>query len=206
MGELDEWVSDWKSGGDPAVTAEILRKVQRGTWSVRASMATIAVLLLGVMAFFVALTIRTPKPSLVAFTAAMGVFCGVWGSRIWIESRSGLAAPTGGAKDHLALLRRRTENAERVLAFSEKALWAVPVIYLGLLGGAAVEKVLAGLAIPVGALLLNAAAFFAIHVAVVVSYRVLRRRSRAKLARIEELERLAAGSLPGVAVGGDASA
>lgn len=197
MGELDEWVSDWKSGGDPAITSEIVRKVQRGTWRVRASMITIVALLLGVMTFFVAMTVRTPKPSLVAFTAAMGVFCGVWGSRIWSESRSGLAAPTGGAKDHLALLRRRTENAERVLAFSEKALWVVPVIYLGLLGGAAAEKASAGLPILVGGLLLNAAAFFGLHVAIVVSYRVLRRRSRAKLGRIEELERLAAGSLPG---------
>ena len=190
MNELDSWIADWKAGDDGTASARLVRRSIRDTWRTRASLVAAAGLLVGLLVFYVALSARDPSLSLTAFSCAMGVVVCVWIGRLWLEFKGALALPNGGARVHLEQLSARLRSKERVLAFVQKLLWVGAALYAALVLGLAVERVARGEPLALRTLLLSLGLFAPVHAGMVLAYRALRRRAKARLARAEELVQL----------------
>jgi hypothetical protein len=190
MTELDAWIADWKAADDGTVSARIVRRSVQNTWRTRVSLVATAALLCGLLVFYVALSVREPKWSLIAFSCAMGVVVCLWIGRLWLEFKGVLALPNGGARAHLEQLSARLRSKERVLAFVQKLLWVGAALYVALVLGLAVERVARGEPLALRTLLLSLGLFAPVHTGMVLAYRTLLRRAKARLSRAEELVQL----------------
>ena len=107
MGELDRWIDDWKSGADERVRERLLTRARRDVLGNKASMVAVVLILVGVVVFLARFAIETPRPSTIAVACAMGVFAGVFITRVWAELRDFMRVPAGGARAHVEFLRRK---------------------------------------------------------------------------------------------------
>jgi hypothetical protein len=193
MGELDRWIDDWKSGADERVRERLLTRAKRDALGNRAAMAAMVLILASVLAVLIRWAVQTPRPTVIVVVGGMGVFAGVFLTRVWGELSGLFHVPSGGARAHVDFLKRKLDASDRILAFAQKAIWSIPVGYAVLIVGVVVEARLIGRPLPIRNLILNMGMFATIQLSVLVSYRWFRRRIAAQRERLVELERLQDG-------------